>query len=220
MTVIAEFSIDADEFVLGKVLRGSGARTVEIERVIPATRRVMPYIWVEVEESAPFERLVEESPNVVDIARLDRIDGRSLYRVDWDERVQSLIYGMAATEATILEASGGQEWQFRIRFADHENLREFNEYCRTNGIEFRLRRVYTLADEADDDALGLTEQQREALQAAFEQGYFEVPRRATLSDLADTLGISQQATSERIRRGVSQVLADSLTSKQVVRRDG
>jgi predicted DNA binding protein len=43
-----------------------------------------------------------------------------------------------------------------------------------------------------------------------QRGYFEIPRRVTLTDLAEELGITRQATSERIRRGVNAVLRSVL----------
>lgn len=47
---------------------------------------------------------------------------------------------------------------------------------------------------------GLTTRQRETLRLAADRCYFEIPRRATLADLADELGVSDQAISERLRR--------------------
>jgi predicted DNA binding protein len=55
----------------------------------------------------------------------------------------------------------------------------------------------------------LTAEQREALSRAVEAGYFDVPRRTTLVGLARELGISDTATSQRLRRGVATVLQDS-----------
>jgi len=53
----------------------------------------------------------------------------------------------------------------------------------------------------------------EALVSAVERGYFEVPRGVTLGDIADDLGISQQAASERVRRGTNTVLRTVLLSR-------
>jgi len=56
--------------------------------------------------------------------------------------------------------------------------------------------------------------QRDALSRAVAAGYFEVPRRTTLVELADELDISDTAVSQRIRRGMANVLQDSaLASK-------
>jgi predicted DNA binding protein len=114
---------------------------------------------------------------------------------------------MVETNATILEAHGQDNWLFRIRFNDHESLSAFSDYCRRHEIRLNVRRVHNLtAEELNDAPFELTDEQREALELAVERGYFEVPRRATLSDLAGDLDVSQQAVSERLRRGTNKVM--------------
>lgn len=45
---------------------------------------------------------------------------------------------------------------------------------------------------------------------AVEEGYFSVPRGTKLDEIADQLGITKQAASERVRRGTETVLRKSL----------
>jgi len=45
----------------------------------------------------------------------------------------------------------------------------------------------------------LSEEQLVVLETAYQMGYFEVPREASASDLADELGIAQSTVSERLR---------------------
>jgi predicted DNA binding protein len=52
----------------------------------------------------------------------------------------------------------------------------------------------------------LTPRQRECLTAARRMGYFEVPRAATLAEVADALGVDTSTASETTRRGVARVL--------------
>jgi predicted DNA binding protein len=180
---------------------------IEIERVVPASKQVMPYVWVSGGDRTAFEEAVRATDEVRELLHLDTIGGRSLYRIDWDETVESLIYGMVETNATILEAHGRDNWLFRIRFNDHESLSAFSEYCQIHDIRLNVRRVHNLtADEVDDDPFDLTDEQREAIELALQKGYFEVPRQATLSDLAVDLDVSQQAISERLRRGTQKVM--------------
>ena len=67
-----------------------------------------------------------------------------------------------------------------------------------------LERVFPLGSE-DDEAVAqrwdVTPAQTEALQAALDRGYFEVPREAAATEVADELGISKSAFLERLRRG-------------------
>jgi hypothetical protein len=207
MSIVAEFTIESDQFLLGRVLRTGGRMNVEIERVVPTSRRIMPYVWVSGDDRAGFEDAVRATDEVHELLHLDTIGDRSLYRIDWDETVESLIYGMVETNATILEAHGGDSWLFRIRFNDHESLSTFSDYCRQHDIRLDVRRVHNLtAAELREERFGLTNEQREAIELALNRGYFEVPRRTTLADLAADLDVSQQAVSERLRRGTNKVM--------------
>ena len=56
----------------------------------------------------------------------------------------------------------------------------------------------------------LSSDQHEALVAAFETGYYDIPRDVTLEELADQLGISHQALSERFRRAYEGLITAEL----------
>ena len=52
-----------------------------------------------------------------------------------------------------------------------------------------------------------TPRQEQALRTAFELGFFAYPRRATLGDVARTLGVGRSAALELLRRAVSDLVA-------------
>ncbi|WP_290814062.1 helix-turn-helix domain-containing protein [Halovivax sp.] len=67
----------------------------------------------------------------------------------------------------------------------------------------------------DDDApvvsrWNLTAGQAEALETAYEMGYFEVPRRNDAAAVADALGVSKSAFLERLRRAEATLLQRAL----------
>jgi predicted DNA binding protein len=210
MSVIAEFTIEAEEFLLGKLVAAHPTLTVELERVVPAAKRVMPYVWGYGDGLAEFEDHLSSAESVRTFEVLDRLDESALYKIEWEEPAQELVTGIAETDATILEARGTDEWTFRIRFEAHEGLSEFHEFCQENGITYHLTRVYALPDPAVDHPYGLTDAQYETLSAAVERGYFAIPRGVTFAELAEDLGISEQAVSERVRRGADAVLTRAL----------
>lgn len=213
MSVVAEFEIESSEFLLGTVLGVGGDVRIELERVVPVTEQVMPYLWASVADVEAFEAAVRSSDRVESLVALDRVGDRVLYRVEWAEEVESLVYGFAVTEATILEAVGRNGWSFRVRFPSHDRLAAFHDYCQDHGIRFELRRVYQ--PEAGEGSFDLTARQREALLLAVEGGYFHVPRGTTLGDIASQLGVSEQAVSERVRRGTDAVLSKVLLDDDV-----
>lgn len=208
MTVIAEFTIPSSEFLLGEVLQQTTGGHVEVERVVPVGPRLMPYVWVSGCDFEEFEYLVRDSEHVVSLDALDRVHDSVLYSVEWAESVESLMTGFVESSATILEARGNDTWQFRIRFEDHSHLSDFHNYCVDHDITYTVDRIYTLDESSSAiDRFALTPEQREALVAAIEKGYFEVPRRTSLDELASEFDISQQAASERVRRGAGKVLS-------------
>ena len=82
------------------------------------------------------------------------------------------------------------------------------------GVGVRLERVSPLGGEEDSPVAArwnLTPRQEEALRAAQEAGYFEVPREANASEVAATLGIGKSAFLERLRRAERSLFAELLT---------
>jgi predicted DNA binding protein len=217
MTVIAEFTIPSAEFILGDVLGQTEGFHMEIERVVPLDSRVMPYVWVSGSGFDEFERDVRSSEHVVSLTALDRIDDAVLYSIEWSPAVESLMNGFVVSNATILEAHGNAEWVFRVRFENHRDLSVFHDYCTDHDIAYVVGRIYTLDPEsAAVNRFGLTSEQREILVAALEAGYYEVPRRTSLDDLAARYGITQQAASERLRRASDRVLSAMILDRSVV----
>lgn len=51
-----------------------------------------------------------------------------------------------------------------------------------------------------------TEKQREAIELAFEHGYYATPREAGLQEISDELGVSKSAVSQRLRAIESKLI--------------
>lgn len=83
------------------------------------------------------------------------------------------------------------------------------------GATVRLRRLAHQSAEGtvnlEIDATDITAKQREAVELAMELGYYDRPRTATLTDLAERLGISESAVSQRLN-AVELTLIQSFVS--------
>lgn len=77
---------------------------------------------------------------------------------------------------------------------------------RAAGFDVEVKRLL-MGDDYAPKAV-LTSAQRETLELAYEQGYYRIPRETSLMDLATELQISDQACSERLRRGIQRLLAE------------
>lgn len=108
-------------------------------------------------------------------------------------------------------------WRVRGRFPDRSALVALREVCVEHDISFRLERLYE-SRAASDEVVGLTPRQREALLVASEMGYFDVPRRTSIADVAARLGISAPALSERLRRGQRHLVDHFVSTAGLPRR--
>ena len=215
MSVLAEFVVPADEFLLGKTVETLPNTRVEIERVVADEEHVTPYFWATGDAFDRFEEVMGSDPSIEDVAVLEKHSDKRFYRASWRQDSEGIVHAISETTATILAASTeGTEWNVEMLFPNEETLSTFHDFCAAYGLSFELRRLY---ESRHPEALGkynVTEKQREALVAALEAGYFSVPREVTLEELADRLDISSNALSTRLRRGHANLLTNTLSHEQ------
>ena len=213
MSVIGEFTVKSEDFALYHSLTEAPEMIVEIERVVATFEdRVMPYFWVSGGDQADFEDAFRNDDSVHNITEVDKIDGARLYRAEWTENVESIVYAYVELGATILQAIGrDKHWELRIRFDDHDTLSEFQDYCEKNGISFELNSLKDQEQPMASAQYDLTTKQRETLVTALKAGYFDVPQETTMSELADQFGITQQAVSKRLHAAHKNLIRSTLT---------
>lgn len=211
MATIAELRIPADEFVLRHTLDTLTEVDFEIERIVAHDpEEVMPYVWATGVDSKELESVLEEDPSVDEIERIARPDDAVLYQMHWIESIQTLVHILIEEEGTILVAEGSREgWFLRVLFPDRDSLSRAYDFCRENGLSLDVQRIYDVND-GRQGRFGLTDDQEETITAAYERGYYDVPRGISLSDFAEELDVSHQALSERIRRGHKTLVENSI----------
>ncbi|WP_254831259.1 helix-turn-helix domain-containing protein [Haloglomus salinum] len=101
-------------------------------------------------------------------------------------------------------------WRQTGWFADRDAFNKFSSFWQRNA-DFRLHRL-TQDGESEPPGDGLTDRQHEALRIAYELGYFEIPRQASLEDIAEELNLSPSSVSERLRRAQTQLIEETLAT--------
>lgn len=86
--------------------------------------------------------------------------------------------------------------------APRERLSELGEQLRAFGLSFDVEYVH---ERTDPERL-LSARQREVLSLAVERGYYETPRRCSLTDLADELDVAKSTASEVLHRAEGSVI--------------
>ena len=113
-------------------------------------------------------------------------DGSETWHVGFDTRT--------AADTTLSELERNNE--FDVLERDPVELADLQEFVQNAGA------AMTLIDGCRD----LSTTERETLEAAVSEGYFESPRSATLGTLAERFGVSKPAVSKNLRRGQQKTL--------------
>lgn len=212
MTTIAEFTLPAAEFPLGRVFEDLPEATLELDRVVPTGDTVMPHFWVRA-QGGDFEtvlRVFEELDELRDVVLMEELGDQALFRAEWEPEYLGIMAAIAESRVTVLSATGSTEnWLFELR-AEDAQLSAFQGYCDELGVDVTLARLSRLSEMTDGCEYGLTPAQRDALVLAYADGYYDSPRGTDLETIADQFGITRQALSARLRRGYHNLIKYTL----------
>ena len=218
MSTIAEFTLPAESFPLGSVFEHHPSVTVELERVIPIDKAIIPYIWVHnIEDSKEetIEASFEDHPDVKGVTLIDKVGGDCLFRVEWYPDYTGILQGITQTPVVLISSSGdSQQWTFEIRAEEREAIATLQEYCREHDLPIQLTSIHTLAGMTVSTEYNLTDTQREALVLAYQRGYYQTPQETTLQEMANSLGITGQALGARLRGGINRLIGSTLITTE------
>ena len=210
MALIAELQTDSP--VLMDALSRVPGTTVTLEDLyLQEHDTVRGFYWIDGAEFDVIESALDTDDTVDDIELVTDIGRRRLYRIDLSPGVDTTVPVWSSLELTIISARATQDgWTVTIRYPDRDTLRDHIESVRQLGIDYAVVRLYEEDERSAPTETQLTPAQVEALQTAYEAGYFTVPRTGSLETVASALDVSEQAVSERIRRGTAALIESSL----------
>lgn len=220
MVSIIEFRIPLDQFALAETFEAVARLDVEAERfAVQAPDSTMPFVRVRTDDFEGFERALAVDPSVETASYIAEYDDEWLYRIEWADGVRFVLDLLLGRGGAITALrTGGEAWEFRLMCPEHDSLSEIYAFCEENGLTLTVDAIYE-SDSSDGSKHGLTDSQHASLLKAKEMGYYDVPREVSLSDLSDTLGVSHQALSERLRRGHGRLIERTLRSDHGRTRD-
>ncbi|GAB3419441.1 hypothetical protein GCM10027435_20780 [Haloparvum alkalitolerans] len=162
---------------------------------------------------------LREHPNMSDYRLFSKQDGTAVIRTVIEEtNAMSTITGHDGYITGPFHIEDGSElWQ--VGFDDEAtaeeavvDLEKGNEFDIERRSELELNQLFEIMNHADaastllDACRDLSEVEEETITTAADAGYFESPREATLSTLADEFDVSTAAVSKNMRRGEKKLL--------------
>lgn len=194
---------------------------VEITVVPEASTDPMRSVYLfrfETDTPSDLRRALEADHTVRNVEPMPVFEGENVLAVEFTPEARLLAPEVTARDGLVLEArsstAGTQPrgWYERWSLPDRESLHDIWQHAVAEGFEFEVLDFHEQG-RADPDYSGPntpTEQQREALVAAYEGGYFTEPRETSLEGLAAELGISPTAVAGRLKRGMRSLIRTTI----------
>jgi len=171
---------------------------------------VFPFL-VEHPDRAELERMFEADGTVEQYELVDWTDGTGIYYIEHTPETKLISTAVTDANGFLLHTeTEGNGWLVRLLLPDRHALNAVWEYASEHDITFDIIEIYGNEDAGGEASYGLTEEQKAALTIAYDRGYFSEPRKSSLNEVAEEMGLSSTAMSGRLRRGTRNLIAATL----------
>jgi len=211
VSVIVKLNFWSDDMVLAETFSSvSGVELRDYRAIAADPHRPHLFFWTRAPDFDRFESAMATDETVAEYEcygeRTHVSETERLYRIHVSEATEVVLYpAWVQSKGDVIDGGYADgRWYGRMRFSDREGIDRLRRSLDDSTVDLSIEAVYTGPETV---SAALTDQQRRTLALAAEQGYFDIPREASLADLANELDISQQAVSERLRRAY-RTLAD------------
>ncbi|WP_135826600.1 helix-turn-helix domain-containing protein [Halorussus ruber] len=155
------------------------------------------------DDPVPVVSAIERREDVTDLALLWKRDDEALLQVETRDPLPLLpVWKAGVPLRTPFEIRDGRTtWETTTT---DDRLAAFGEALAEFGVEFEVEYVRGVESGPADDLL--TDRQLEVLRAAAQQGYYETPRTATLTEVAESLDVSKATASDILQRAEGAVV--------------
>lgn len=211
-SLVAEVHLVHESLALAPTLAAVPSASVVVDsHVGGGSEARIWFLSVATDDFGAFDDALAVDDTVTEFDSLGTFDATRVYRVRLADTTDALFSPAAEAGIRVAELrSHGEGWSLSLHLRDRSSLLTFRDYCSTLGAAFTLRAL-TFASDAGPRATSLTATQRETLLTAHEMGYYDLPRHCSQSELADALGVSASAISQRLRRASGKLVETVLT---------
>lgn len=112
---------------------------VELEKIVPTNRAVVPYLWVRRVSADAVKTALDAHTATQTVTSVESVANRHLLRVDWNPGYEGFLTITSETEVVLLSARGDDaEWTFVIRGDDHAAIGRLQSACREADVPIDL----------------------------------------------------------------------------------
>jgi len=136
------------------------------------------------------------------------------YLIDPMKKIPTMTENVFYIKPILVDNRGVEHWE--LASWSREELMKFYNRVKNETYELEFFKILKLKEEKIKDLYFpnvmplLTEQQEKAILLAFEEGYYEFPRKIDLKKLSEISGLSLSAYREHLRKAEKKLLVVSL----------
>lgn len=153
------------------------------------------------------QTVFDESPDVLHYEIPKQEDGFVYLHCDMNESLMALLSVLQESEVIMaMPVEFLNDDRLRLTFiGEYEPLNRILSRV-SEFVDIEIERVGEYDSEECRNSV-LTDRQREILTTAVKHGYYEVPRQATIRDIADEIGLSQATVGEHLQKIEAKILS-------------
>ncbi|MFB1064686.1 helix-turn-helix domain-containing protein [Natrinema sp. H-ect4] len=176
--------------------------TFRVSSVLPGSDVAIGVIELMAPNPVPILAAIDDRSDIRDLELLWKHDETALLQVETSN--PSLLGPMQRAgvpmETPFAVADGAVTWELTT---SSDRLSTLGNAFDERGIEYRIE--YVRAVDATRAENPLTDRQLEVFRTALEAGYYDVPREATLTEVASALGVTKSTCSDVLHRAESSI---------------
>lgn len=164
----------------------------------------MTLVEVEGLDSQTVSDFLEEDSDVLTYEVLHTDDRKSLIQFLQDSEPAAGHAGRESGNPSPYPLVLREGWIHAESTTTHDRLSAFRDQLNAVGVKYELLSV----TQSQDPTELLTERQREFVTEALERGYYDSPRRCSLTDIADALGVNKATASGILHRAEGAIIKE------------
>ncbi|WP_435156549.1 helix-turn-helix domain-containing protein [Haladaptatus sp. DFWS20] len=213
MSIIVRSHIKHERLALSPTLRNLDEIKIRVVTQVntnPGTT-VFPFL-IEYDDRKELQKTLDDDPTVNEYELVDWTHGTGIYYIEHTPETKLISTVVTNVNGLLVQTeTEGNGWLIRLLLPDREALNSIWKYANENDIRLDIIEMYSSDDAGTETSYGLTDEQLIALKTAYDKGYFQEPRDISLSQVADEIDVSSTAMSGRLRRGVRNLIAATIS---------
>ena len=212
MVTAAVIELDGPDAFLSHTFRRVPDIQIRFERTVTTGAENDACLWVAASDRETVDAAFASDPSVREFASVAVRRDEWLYDVTFAPDARPLCETLGESDAVVEGVYGeNATWTVRLRVDSRATLSSVADRLDADGYDVRVDRIWEVGGESGGID-GISPCHTRTLHEALTAGYYEVPRKTDLKELAGRLDITHQALSERLRRAHRRTAVLALTS--------